>query len=119
MNESAECHSIKARAVAEITTGDLVLRRVSGEPAFAVREQFFDFVVADEVVFARIEHRDQNVEVAEQFRKRNDPTNRHREVWAIAPFGELFIQRVTDGFEFVPERTLLRRIGREGGEVDS
>ncbi len=58
--------------VAEVAMDDPVAMRVVGQPAFAVADQLVDLVDADEIVLRAVDHRGEDVEVAEEVADRLD-----------------------------------------------
>ena len=50
----------------EITIAYQLAFRMLAKPALAVAQQFFDFVVADPIVFVVVQHGNQHVEMRQQ-----------------------------------------------------
>ncbi len=88
----------------QVSTRDLLLFRMRCQPTDPFGKQFFQFIVAHEVVFVVVEDRDEDVQVRQQFRNRLVSTDRHREIGTLAPFGELLIERMTCGLDGVTQR---------------
>ena len=47
----------------QVAASDFVALGVRCEPAFALAQEFFDFVFADPIVFVVVEDREKNIEV--------------------------------------------------------
>ena len=86
----------------EIATHDEVPTRVAVQPAFAARNKLVHFGIADPVVLAAVEHRNQNVEMGEQFRQGSAARQGHVAVGRVRVDlrgdGHLVVQR----FEQIP-----------------
>ena len=104
LHEPGEGHAVQARLELQVAAGDLFLLGVAGQPALALGEQLLHLVLADEVVLAVVEHRDQDVEVRQQVRERGRLADGDREVRTLAPLGEAFVQRIADGLDLVAQR---------------
>src|SRR5262245_34583156 len=91
------------------------------EPARAVTQQLFDFVVADPIMLLVVERRDQHVEMREQIAQAAMSPQFDSEVLALAPFWRSFVQaapprrhRVAYRFEQPPQNLLPAATGQNG-----
>ncbi len=81
-------------AAGQIAAGDQLLLRVAGQPALTGPHQLVDLVRGDPVVLGVVEHREQDVQVAQGVREGEGLGLQHQpDVARVAPLGELGVQR--------------------------
>jgi hypothetical protein len=90
--------------VFQITARDFFALRMCGEPAFSTAEEFFDFVLADPIVFFVVEHGQQDIEMLEEILQALLRCKSDTPIAALAPLRELLIESMPIGGEFVAKR---------------
>ena len=87
----------------QIASGNRFPLGMRGQPALAVLEEFFEFVLTHPVVLKIVEDGDQHVQVREQFAHGRPFRELHRVVRAFSPPGKPFIQRIPDGLDTIAQ----------------
>jgi len=118
----------QAGLMLEVPVGDGFALGMRGQPPFALGEEFFHLVAADVIMLAVVEHRNEHVKVRQQLGQGRRLLERDRVVWALAPLGELLVQRMPHSVDHVPQRpedaleelrpTTAREDGDRGPEGD-
>jgi hypothetical protein len=103
-HEAGQRLAVQPRLTHEVAASDLLAPRVRRQPVAALRQQFLQFVVVDEVVLAGVEDRDEDVQVRQQRLQRRDGPQRDGVVRAVAPLGETLVERMARRFDGVPQR---------------
>src|SRR6266545_2719427 len=90
--------------VLEVAVHDQLPIGMASEPALAASEQLRDFVVSNPVVLLGVEHRNKHVQVGEKVLQPKLTLEVDGEVPAVAPLGELLVQRMVYCMDDIPER---------------
>ena len=88
----------------QITPDNLLLFRMTGQPAFPVAQQLLNFVVTHVVVLGSVEDRNQDIKVRQQLRQPLRSGNRDRVIGTFAPVGKTSIQRMPDKIDGIAQR---------------
>src|SRR5215475_8211441 len=78
--------------------------RMAAEPACAVTQQLFNFVVADPIMLVVVEHRDQHVQMRKQIAYAAIGLKFYAEILAFAPLRKFVVQREPSRRHRVSER---------------
>ncbi len=87
----------------EVAPRDLLALGVRRQPALAVTQQLLHLGVIDPVMLVVIEDGHEDVEVAEQLVQRSRGAEADTVIGALAPLGELFVERMSLGCHLVAE----------------
>src|SRR4051812_24685614 len=87
-----------------VAAHDRFLLRMVFEPTFSVVEKLFNFILSDPVVLLFVEHRDHDVEMAEQMLQAYSSSKHNCVVETFAPFWEMLVECVLLRENLVTER---------------